>query len=53
MSGILRERLIALIEPVLQALGYELVELEYESGRCVRVFIDRAAGVRVWRTASG
>jgi ribosome maturation factor RimP len=44
----LRERLIALIEPVLARLGYELVELEYTSGRAhavVRLYIDREAGV--------
>ena len=48
MSGTLRERLIALIEPVLARLGYELVELEYTSGRAhavVRLYIDREAGV--------
>lgn len=46
--GTLRERLIALIEPVLGRMGYELVELEYSSGRAhavVRLFIDREAGV--------
>jgi len=44
----LRERLIALIEPVLARAGYELVELEYTSGRAhavVRLYIDREAGV--------
>jgi len=44
----LRERLIALIEPLLGRLGYELVELEFAAGRAhavVRVFIDREAGV--------
>src|SRR5262252_1047438 len=29
VTGTLRERLIALIEPLIQRLGYELVELEY------------------------
>ncbi|HYL02734.1 MAG TPA: ribosome maturation factor RimP [Steroidobacteraceae bacterium] len=50
MTGILRERLTALIEPLLTGLGYELVELEYGSGRGhgqLRVFIDSAAGVGV------
>ena len=50
MSGILRERLIALIEPLLAQLGYELVELEYAAGRSsgvVRIFIDKAEGIRV------
>jgi ribosome maturation factor RimP len=48
VTGTLRERLIALIEPLLQRLGYELVELEYSAGRAhavVRLFIDREAGV--------
>ena len=43
MTVTLRERLIALIEPVLVRLGYELVELEYAAGRSqavVRIFID-------------
>lgn len=44
----LRDRLIALTEPLLGALGYELVELELSSGRnhsTLRVFIDKAEGV--------
>jgi ribosome maturation factor RimP len=48
VTGTLRERLIALAEPVLGRLGYELVELEYTSGRAhavVRLFIDAPAGV--------
>ena len=48
MTGILRERLIALIEPLVGRLGYELVELEYSAGRAhavLRLFIDREAGV--------
>jgi ribosome maturation factor RimP len=48
LTGTLRERLIALIEPVLGRLGYELVELELSSGRThgmLRLFIDREAGV--------
>src|SRR5882672_6549349 len=47
MTVTLRERLIALIEPVLVRLGYELVELEYAAGRSqavVRIFIDTPAG---------
>ena len=50
MTVTLRERLIALIEPVLVRLGYELVELEYAAGRSqavVRIFIDRPAGITV------
>ena len=48
VTGTLRERLIALIEPLIQRLGYELVELEYSAGRAhavLRLFIDREAGV--------
>ena len=44
MPAILRERLIALIEPLVGRLGYELVELEHTAGRgsaVVRLFIDR------------
>ncbi len=48
MTAILRERLIVLIEPLLERLGYELVELELSSGRThavVRLYIDKAAAV--------
>ena len=48
MSAILRERLIALIEPLVGRLGYELVELEHTAGRgsaVVRLFIDSPDGV--------
>ena len=47
VTGTLRERLIALIEPVLNRMGYELVELEYSYGRAhalLRLYIDREAG---------
>jgi ribosome maturation factor RimP len=50
MPVTLRERLIALIEPVLARLGYELIELEYAAGRSqavVRIFIDTPAGITV------
>jgi ribosome maturation factor RimP len=50
MPVTLRERLIALIEPLLARLGYELVELEYAAGRTqavVRIFIDQSAGITV------
>jgi ribosome maturation factor RimP len=46
MSSVLRGRLIALIEPLLTGLGYELVELEYVPGRgnaLLRIYIDRSA----------
>jgi ribosome maturation factor RimP len=50
MPVTLRERLIALIEPLLARLGYELVELEYAAGRSqavLRLFIDQPAGIAV------
>lgn len=50
MATTLRERLIALIEPLTARLGYELVDLEYGAGRghgLLRVFIDAGAGVGV------
>src|ERR1700736_4785568 len=50
MTVTLRERLIALIEPVLTRLGYELVELEYAAGRSqavVRLGIDKPGGITV------
>ncbi len=50
MATTLRERLIALIEPLTARLGYELVDLEYGAGRghgLLRVFIDGGAGVGV------
>jgi len=58
----LRERLSALIEPVVARLGYELIELEYAAGRShavLRLFLDREGGVtlddceRVSREVSG
>ena len=48
MAAALRERLVALIEPLLAQLGYELVDLEYVPARgraTVRVFIDQPSGV--------
>jgi ribosome maturation factor RimP len=48
MTALLREKLIALSEPLLEQLGYELVDLEYAAGRThavLRVFIDRPEGV--------
>ena len=46
-AATLRERLIALIEPMLGQMGYELVELEYSAGRTnavVRIYIDKTGG---------
>jgi ribosome maturation factor RimP len=48
MPATLRERLLALIEPLVGRLGYELVELEHGAGRgsaVVRLFIDCPEGV--------
>ncbi|HTX24115.1 MAG TPA: ribosome maturation factor RimP [Steroidobacteraceae bacterium] len=48
MAAALRERLVALIEPLLAQLGYELVELTYTPARgrgTVRIFIDRPEGI--------
>jgi len=48
VTGTLRERLTALIEPVLGRMGFELVELEYGAGRAhalLRLYIDREGGV--------
>jgi ribosome maturation factor RimP len=50
VTGTLREGLTALIEPVVERLGFELVELEYGAGRghaLLRVFIDREGGITV------
>lgn len=44
----LRERLCALLEPLLGRLGYELIELEYAPGTAralLRLYIDREGGV--------
>lgn len=48
MSETTREKLTALLEPLVEENGYELVDLEYkkESGRWVlRLFIDRPEGI--------
>jgi len=42
----LRERLLALLQPVVEELGYELWELEYQPGRgnaLVRIYLDTEA----------
>lgn len=44
----IEERLIAVVEPVLEAMGLELVDLELKreaGGKVLRVFIDSPAGV--------
>jgi ribosome maturation factor RimP len=50
MTTGMRERLVGLVEPLLERLGYELVDLEFSGGRgsaMLRVFIDRQAGVGI------
>jgi ribosome maturation factor RimP len=50
MAAALRERLFALIEPLLARLGYELIELEYVPARgrgTLRLFIDKPEGIGV------
>ena len=58
----LRDRLMVLVQPVIEGLGYELWDLEYAPGRgdgLVRVYIDATAAVtlddceRVSRAVSG
>jgi ribosome maturation factor RimP len=46
----LTDRLIALIEPLLGQLGYELVELEFAPGHgrgSLRIFVDRPEGIGI------
>jgi ribosome maturation factor RimP len=46
----MRATLLKLLEPVLESLGYELVELEFHPqgrGSLLRVFIDREGGVNL------
>ena len=50
MAAALKERLVALAEPLLRDLGYELVDLEFGGGRgsgTLRVYIDRPEGVGI------
>ncbi len=50
MATALQVRLVALIEPLLAQLGYELVDLEYIPARgrgTVRIFIDRPEGIGI------
>jgi ribosome maturation factor RimP len=50
MAGTLRDQLIALLEPLIVGLGYELVDLDFAPGRGsahVTVYIDRAAGIGI------
>ena len=42
----MRETLLKLLEPALEALGYELVELEFPP-HLLRIYIDREGGVTV------
>ena len=48
MVAALHERLVALTEPLLAQLGYELIALEFASGHghgVLRIFIDKPTGV--------
>lgn len=48
MAAALHERLVALIEPLLAQLGYELVDLAYVPARgrgALRIFIDQPQGI--------
>jgi ribosome maturation factor RimP len=50
MSQDLQQKLVAMIEPVLSGLGYELVDLQLalaQGGGRLRLFIDRDAGVTI------
>jgi len=50
VTAIVRERLITLLEPVVERLGYELVDLEHTSARghaLVRLFVDSPGGVTI------
>ena len=50
MTALVREKLMTLSEPLLEGLGYELVDLEYAPGRAhavVRLFIDQPQGVGI------
>jgi ribosome maturation factor RimP len=46
----MREALIHLLEPVVEKMGYELVELEFaqsKGGGSLRIYIDKPAGITV------
>lgn len=46
----MRETLLRLLEPVIEALGYELVELEFHPqgrGGLLRIYLDREGGIGV------
>ena len=48
MTGASRQELIDLLEPAVEAMGYELVDLECSVGRgkgVIRLFIDREDGI--------
>ena len=50
MDTALHDRLIALFEPVLAAVGYELIEVEFvtgQGGATLRVYIDSPEGIDV------
>ena len=50
MDTALHDRLIALFEPVLKEIGYELVEVEFvpgQGGGTLRIYIDHPEGIDV------
>jgi ribosome maturation factor RimP len=49
MSVASREQLIAMLEPTIEGLGYELADLELQVGASglVRLFIDNEAGIKL------
>ena len=56
MASVLRGRLIALIEPLLNGLGYELIELEYVPSRgsaLLRIFIDKLTATGATAATTG
>lgn len=49
MTDTLKDRLCALLEPGIEALGYELLDLEWVTGQrsVLRVYLDAPGGVQV------
>jgi ribosome maturation factor RimP len=50
VGTMLRDALVALLQPVVDGLGYRLWELEYSAGRgnaLLRIYIDAPAGITV------
>lgn len=48
MTNVLRQQLLDMLEPVVNAMGYELVDIDVSAGRSsglLRLYIDRSGGV--------